>query len=264
MEGSSQSLLTVRERQVSRAGMQGVLRDLEMRSSASGMTLYSTPGRYLECLQALPERDAGALAALGRMAPRVEKWGTGAVVFWGEGAALGDASQGVSSLAILPPFPVETDQALAGWDVSPLRSLLARDYMVGVVLLRLGRYAVGVFRGGEMLASKTDTRYVKGRHSAGGTSQKRFERVREKQVQEIFRKTCSVVKERFAPFEDRLDYIFLGGERFTLQGLLKRCDYLQGLSAKTSPRLLNVRDPTHVALEGAIDTVWESRVLSVG
>ena len=264
MESSSRALSTVRERQVSRAGVQSMLRDLEMRSSAGGMTLHSTPGRYLECLQALTEQDARTLDELRGMAPRVEKWGTGAVVFWSEGAALADASQRASSLAILPPFPVETDRVLAGWDVSQLRSLLAREYMVGVVLLRLGRYAVGVFRGEEMLASKTDTRYVKGRHSAGGTSQKRFERVREKQVQEIFRKTCSIVKERFAPFEDRLDYVFLGGERFTLQGLLKRCDYLQGLSAKTLPRLLNVRDPTHVALEGTIETIWESRVLSIG
>ena len=151
---------------------------------------------------------------------------------------------------------------LDGWDASQLRAMLDREYLLGVVLLRLGRFAVGVFRGETLLASKTDTRYVKGRHSAGGQSQKRFERIREKQVQEIFKKTCSVAKQKLSPFEDQLDYILLGGERFTLQGFLKTCDYLQGLSPRILGRVLNVREPKHEALKGVVDTIWESRVLS--
>ena len=68
--------------------------DLEARNAGGGMTLYSTPGRYLECLQALPTENPGALAVLERMAPRVEKWGTGAAVFWGESSAVDGSGQG--------------------------------------------------------------------------------------------------------------------------------------------------------------------------
>ena len=50
-----------------------------------------------------------------------------------------------------------------GWDAGTLMSTLQRERDIAVVLLRLGRFAVGVFRGTKLIASKTDTRYVKGK-----------------------------------------------------------------------------------------------------
>ena len=255
MESDSPMKKVVRERSVGRAVLYRMLEELESRDVAGGITLYASKGRFRECLSPLIEGNDQRLEELEQLTSRAEKSETGAVTFWSTGSPY-------SGLAVLPPFPVEQDQLLAGWDASPLRAMLDREYLLGVVLLRLGRYAVGVFRGETLLTSKTDTRYVKGRHSAGGTSQKRFERIREKQVQEIFQKTCTVAKQQISPFEDQLDYILLGGERFTLQGFLKRCDYLRGLSAKVLGRTLNVREPKRVALEGVINTIWESRVLS--
>jgi len=263
MESANHVPEIMQERRMSKANLERLLADLETRDIANGITVYARAGHFpiLTPTFGHPSpggrrvRDEGGLEELRLLAPRIEKSETGAVAFWSEGC----------KLIILPPFPVERDQLLAGWDTSQLRALMARDYLLGVVLLRLGRFAVGVFRGGALLSSKTDTRYVKGRHSAGGWSQKRFERIREKQAQELFDKTCSVVKEQFAPFEGQLDYILLGGERFTLQGFLKRCDYLQRLSQgkKILGRVLNVREPNQKALEGVIETVWESRVVVI-
>ncbi len=254
MKSADHVLETARERRMGRASLTRLLNDLETRDVVNGTTIYARPGCFriptLTCGRTPPCEDV--TETLVRNAPKLEGSETGSVVFWSEG----------SVLAILPPFPVESDQVLDGWDASPLRTLLGREYMLGVVLLRLGRFAVGVFQGDVLLSSKTDTRYVKGKHSAGGQSQKRFERIREKQAQELFDKTCTIVREKFAPYEDRLDYILLGGERFTLQGFLKRCDYLSRLSPRILGRTLNVRDPKHVALEGVIETVWESRVLT--
>ena len=254
MESTLSGPWVVRERRTSRANLERLLDDLEVRDVNNATTLCVRAGHFQECLQKLQCDDVLRMQELSQIAPRVDKSKTGAVLFW----------SGDYKMVVLPPFPVERDQLLVGWDASQLRSMLAREYVLGVVLLRLGRFAVGVFQDKSLLSSKTDTRYVKGRHSAGGQSQKRFERIREKQVQEIFQKTCSVVKEQFAPFEDYLDYIILGGERFTLQGLLKRCDYLRRLSPKILGRTLNVREPNHVALEGVMDTIWESRVLRIG
>ena len=242
----------LRERRVSRAALFGVLEELESRDVPDGITLYASKGRLRERLGPLIGPND---LRLDELASRAEKSETGAVVFWSTATPEG-------AVVVLPPFPVEQDHELNGWDASQLRAMLDREYLLGVVLLRLGRYAVGVFRGETLLASKTDTRYVKGRHSAGGQSQKRFERIREKQVQEIFKKTCSVAKQKLSPFEDQLDYILLGGEKFTLQGFLKTCDYLRGLSPRILGRVLNVREPKHEALKGVIDAIWESRVLS--
>lgn len=254
MKSANHALETVRERPINRANLARLLDGLETRDVVNGITVYSRPGHFhipTPTYGHTPLRGSAPEALVGN-APRLESSATGSVVFWSEG----------SVLAVLPPFPVEGDVVLDGWDASPLRTLLSREYMLGVVLLRLGRFAVGVFQGEALLSSKTDTRYVKGRHSAGGQSQKRFERIREKQVQEIFDKTCTVVREKFTPYEDRLDYILLGGERFTLQGFLKSCDYLSRLSPRILGRTLNIREPKHEALERVIETVWESRVLT--
>ncbi len=236
------------ERRANKADLERLLADLGSRPVTGAQTHYAKPG------STVPFNVRGASEALERLYSRAGTSETGSVLF----------SSDTGTVAILPPFPIERDLTLDGWDPTDLLTMIRREYLVGVVLLRLGRYAVGVFRGRTLVSSKTDTRYVKGRHSAGGTSQKRFERVRDKQVQQIFDKTCSVARVQLGPYEAELDYILLGGERFTLQGFLKRCDFLQRLSPRTLGRVLNVREPKHQVLEGLADTIYESRVLTVG
>ena len=57
-----------------------------------------------------------------------------------------------------------------------------RDRRVGVLLVRLGGCACGVFDGPRLVASKVTVRQVHGRSAAGGQSQQRFARRREGQV----------------------------------------------------------------------------------
>ena len=106
---------------------------------------------------------------------------------------------GGQALIILPPFPLTHAGLSDTWNLLPLQYLLQNPYNVGVVLLRLGRFAVAVYEGDHLVSSKTDTRYVKGRHSAGGTSQKRYSRIREGQIKLISEKTCQAVKDQFTP-----------------------------------------------------------------
>src|SRR5215472_10270806 len=60
------------------------------------------------------------------------------------------------------------------------------DRTVGVLLVRLGGYAAGVFQGTEpiLVASKVGSRLVHGRSAAGGQSQQRFARRRENQARQ--------------------------------------------------------------------------------
>ena len=271
MESADGLKKAVQERRISRGALERLLEYLDTRDVINGITIYADAGSIPDHFQPSGNSSGSSIEELQKLTARIEKSETGSVSFWSDGFAPshhserthGGSDEWGSKLVIFPPFPVARKEVLTGWDSSQLRMLLARQYLLDVVLLRLGRFAVGVFRGDVLVSSKTDTRYVKGKHSAGGQSQKRFERIREKQAQELFRKTCSVVKEHFSPFEDQLDYIFLGGERFTLRGLLKRCEYLQTLSPKILGRVLNIREPKHDALQRVIETIWESRVLSV-
>ena len=170
---------------------------------------------------------------------------------------------GDRGLLLLPPFPLRERRLVPEWDIAPLLALLTADYTVGVVLLRLGRYLVAVFEGERVVSSKTDTRYVKGKHSAGGTSQLRYQRIREGQMRKLYDEVCGVVRAQFSPHARQLDYLLLGGERFTLNGLLKVCPYLEQYREITLGRRLNLRDPKHNTLEEVAGLLRQCRVYPV-
>ena len=212
----------------------GCVRTLYLRPEST-----ATPGD----LGAGPEH-AGVLRQVGESE-------TGLVLFWCDDRAW----------AVVPPFPIGSKSTSSGADTAPLKELLGSELHVGVVLLRLGRYAVGVLRGDRLLASKSGSRYVKSRHRAGGSSQRRFERSRQRLVRELFDKACQVAGEVLAPFDDRIDYLLLGGERHTLQRFVKRCALLQRSTPVTLKRRLAVERPGRAALEQVHHEVWKSRVL---
>ena len=172
-------------------------------------------------------------------------------------AALRSGSQG---LVILPPFPLAEESISPSWDPGPLLALLETEYTIGVILLRLGRFSVAVFQGRRLLTAKTDARYVKGRHAAGGTSQKRYQRIREGQVRRLYDKTCQAVQTQFGSIAKDVDFVLLGGDRFTLDGFLKVCPYLERQREKILDRRLNIRDPKRDTLEEAAEMLSQCRV----
>ena len=223
--------------------LDGIASQPENEGSSS---LYLTPGAAVDA-----SVGPGWSQHLRELGPLVAENGCGVV-------GLRSGSRG---LLIAPPFPVRETRLIDGWDDSPLRQLLDSDFTVGVVLVRLGRFSVALYQGDRLVASKTDSRYVKGKHHAGGTSQLRYTRVREGQVKRLYDKVCEEVRQRLAPAS--LDYVLLGGEKFTLNGLLKQCPSLAALSAITLPRRLNIRDPKRDTLESVGLLIRESRVWTI-
>ena len=247
-------------RWIGKRGMLAMLDDLEASNDVT-YAIYLTPqtlrspevGRYLPDDETFRSRAAAIISDLAES-------DTGVALYL----------QAERASAVLPPFPLDSDEVSDGTPdgvgVAPLRRLLSTDVTVGVVMLRLSRYAVGVLRGDTLIASKTDSRYVKHRHRAGGTSQRRFERSRERTVRELYDKTCQVVRDVFSPHQRRIEYVLLGGERHTLAGFQKRCPYLVDLGVNMGPRtlsrLLQVDRPNQKALDGIAYEVWKSRVVT--
>ena len=163
-------------------------------------------------------------------------------------------------VAIQPPVPLTVDASASEALAEPLRELLRSSPLIGVVLLRLGRYAVTVLRGDKLLATKTDSRYMKNRHRAGGQSQRRFARSRERLIRELYDKTCEVTRAVFEPYLGEMEHVMIGGERGTLDGFVKRCRLMRDLESKTLARQLLVHRPNQKALEGIAYEVWKSRV----
>ncbi len=163
-------------------------------------------------------------------------------------------------LAILPPFPLNLARVRGGIDAEPLLSLLTARLTIGVALVRLGRYAVAIYEGHKLAVSKTDTRYVKGKHHAGGTSQRRFQRVRENQIHRLYVEASGVLERQWRPWLDRLEYVVLGGEAATVNGFVKECPLLARLAPITLGRRLDVREPNRAALDHVGAMLYESRV----
>ncbi len=211
---------------------------------------YLRPGEAQRFLEASGPEGTAWWQRLRRMERTVLKSDTGIVAL----------RAGCRALVIVPPFPLPENSLAPAWDASPLLALLGTEYTIGVVLLRLGRFSVAWYQGERLLSSKTDARYVKGRHHAGGTSQKRFQRIREGQMRRLYDKTCEAVQRQFGPIADQLDYVLLGGEKFTLDGFLKACPYMERWRDKILGRRLNVRDPKRDTLQRVAGMLSESRV----
>jgi len=237
---------------LTRSRLERWLADLGQPESDS-VALYVKPAQLSPYLESVADACGGWLQEIRSLPPSLVESETGLVLFWSDDR----------KYVLLPPFPIDLNQCVPAWDASYLRMLLDRKYLLGVVLLRLGGYSVGVFQGERLLTSKTGTRFVKGRHKAGGQSQRRFARRREEQIRELFDKACSVVAAKFADYEKRLDYVFLGGDRLTLGAFLKRCEYLQGLTDKTMGRVLSVAKPRYEALRNAPSQIWKTQVFVV-
>ncbi|MDX6421074.1 MAG: hypothetical protein QOG28_5694 [Trebonia sp.] len=121
---------------------------------------------------------------------------------------------------------------------------------VGVLLVRLGGYAAGVFAGypPALADAKVGSRPVHGRSAAGGWSQQRFARRREKQVNEALDAAADTAAAVFGR-GPRLDAVVLGGDKRAVAGL-RDDPRLAPYLAIATERFLTVPDPRRAVLEG--------------
>ena len=134
-----------------------------------------------------------------------------------------------------------------------------RDRRVGVLLVRLGGSACGVFDGPRLVASKVTVRQVHGRSSAGGQSQQRFARRREGQVRVALQASADTAVRVLLPHAGSLDGVVVGGERTAVDAVLAD-RRLSALVPLVTGRLLDVPDPRQAVLEAAYDGLRAVRI----
>ena len=126
--------------------------------------------------------------------------------------------------------------------VTRLVSHVAAERRAGVILVRMGGYAAGVFHGGTLVASKVGSRLVQGRTAAGGWSQQRFARRRANQAGQAFEAAAETALRVLTPYLGELDAVVLGGDRKAADSL--RADRrLAPLLALEAEPFLVVPDP---------------------
>lgn len=139
------------------------------------------------------------------------------------------------------PFPPLTDLTVRG-----LLAHVKRERCVGVLLVRRGGHAAGVFTGRTLVASKVGSSYVQGSTKAGGWSQQRYARRRANQASAAFAGAADDAARVFDGHD--LDALVLGGDREAVKAVLADAR-LAPLQPLVTGAWLTVKDPKLRILE---------------
>ena len=126
------------------------------------------------------------------------------------------------AITVRPPFGLAHAREYKSLELGPLFEALDADHLVAALLVRLGGYAVGVFEGERLVASKVGTRFVKGRHKKGGSSSTRFRRRREEQARALFDDAAETFERVLEPYDP--EFVALGGDRRAIDEVLTRIE----------------------------------------
>jgi len=209
---------------------------------SGGRWLDIAPERTVSWLSAFAARHGGAHVAPGAAAVR----------YMGADGAIAEChvpfpplpDMAAGSSATLPP-PALPPPALDPGEVAErIAAHAGADRTVGVLIVRLGGYAAGVFTGAppRLAASKTGSRLVHGRSAAGGTSQQRFARRREKQAGQALSAAADAALRVFDRYPRRLDAVVLGGDRLAI-GRIREDERLRPYFELAVERFLTVPEP---------------------
>jgi Actinobacteria/chloroflexi VLRF1 release factor len=152
-------------------------------------------------------------------------------------------------ITVRPPFGLAHAGEYEVMRLEPLFEALAADHVVAALLVRLGGYAVGVFEGERLVASKVGSRFVKGRHKKGGSSSGRFRRRREEQSRALIEEAAEVAAGVLEPWRDRVEFAALGGDRAAVDRVLAASPELGWVAERALPRFFSVPDPRQAVLE---------------
>ena len=147
------------------------------------------------------------------------------------------------TLTVRPPFGLAHETSYEALELGPLFEALAQEHVVAALLVRLGGFAVGVFEGERLVASKVGTRFVKGRHKKGGSSANRFRRRREEQARQLIEAAAQTALRVLEPWQDRAEFAALGGDRRAVDEVLEAEPRLAWLAERALPRFFTTGDP---------------------
>ena len=189
-------------------------------------------------------RYVGRVNAAKRLAPLD---GTPGRSVYANGAARFELPD--ETLTVTPPFPLRHEAEYDVLWVGPLLEEIAEDHVAGAVLVRLGGYAVGVFDGERLVASKVGQRLVHGRHRAGGSSANRFRRRREEQARALLDAAADVTARVLEPYRGRLEAVAFGGDRTAVRRMIELRPELAWLDEFALGRFFAVPDPRRAVLD---------------
>src|SRR3954452_7650368 len=170
-----------------------------------------------------PRPAAGGGRTLGVVPERLGRWLDGVADRHGAFTSLGGDDGAVrigcadgTAVTLRAPFGWTPEPAL----LSAFTAAARQPRTAAVLLVRRGRWAVGVFAGPDLVASKVGSRLVQGRTAAGGWSQQRVARRRGDQTDAVVAAAADTAVRVLLPHADGLTVLFTGGDRGLVDGVL--------------------------------------------
>jgi hypothetical protein len=172
-----------------------------------------------------------------------------------DGAAVRITCADTTTVVLRAPFAWEPQPPLLGTFTAAAR----QPHRAAVLLVRRGRWAVGVFDGDDLVVSKVDARQVQGRTAAGGWSQQRFARRRGHQTDAVVSHAVETAVRVLLPHAASVEALFTGGDRGLVDDVLAD-PRLGSLAALRHEPALDVGEPTKVVL---LETPTQFRAVQV-
>jgi hypothetical protein len=197
-----------------------------------------------------PRPAPGGGRLLGVAPERLGKWLDGVadrhgaftdVVLDGDAVAITCAD--TTTVVLRAPFPWTPGPAL----LTAFTAAAREPRRAAVLLVRRGRWAVGVFDGADLVVSKVDARQVQGRTAAGGWSQQRFARRRGHQTDAVVAHAVETAVRVLLPHAGTVAALFPGGDRGLVDDVLAD-PRLAPLAALRREPALDVGEPTKAVL----------------
>ena len=209
-----------------------------------------------------PRPAAGGGRRLGVAPERLGRWLDGVAERHGAFTEVSTADGAVhltcadtTTLTLRAPFDWTPEPALLTGFTAAARI----PHRAAVVLVRRGRWAVGVFDGSELVVSKVDARLVQGRTAAGGTSQQRYARRRGNQTDAVVQHAVETAARVLLPHAASVEALFTGGDRGLVDDVLAD-PRLRPLAALRREPALDVGEPTKAVL---LETPGQFRAVDV-
>ena len=205
---------------------------------------------------------AGGGRILGVPPERLGRWLDGVAERHGpftdvvlDDAALRITCADTTTVRLRVPFRWTPQPPLIGTFTAAARE----PHRAAVLLVRRGRWAVGVFDGPDLVVSKVDARQVQGRTAAGGWSQQRFARRRGHQTDAVVDHAVETAVRVLLPHAGSVEALFPGGDRGLVDDVLAD-PRLKPLAALRREPHLDVGEPTKAVL---LETPKQFRAVDV-
>nr|MDO8099828.1 peptide chain release factor aRF-1 [Candidatus Njordarchaeota archaeon] len=185
----------------------------------------------------------------------------GLAIFCGAIPQNGQGTEKMELYPIVPPEPVHVYLYRCDnkFHIDPLKDMLKEPETYGIVVIDRSESAIATLRGKHLEVIKKSTSGVPSKHTAGGQSQRRFERLIEQAAHEFYKRVGEHANEIFLNMPD-LKGILIGGagpskEKFTEGGYL---------NYQVQQKILAVIDTGNSGEEGIEELIENSSELLKG